>query len=270
MTAMIYLGGKARPEIYKWINALLPPAGKGLYMEPFAGMLGILINRPKSEVELVNDLNGHIFCFWAAIRDHREEFKELCAVTPWCRRTYDTAYADLQAGRFGGDIVKTGWAVYVCLWQGLLHALGQKGWARMFCHGRRGKVWGIDCVPHIETLYERIARVQLESIDAVELLKWTYKKRDSVIYCDPPYGGDAYNGYQTPPLDREAVTEALLKQSGRVAISGYNDDWDHLGWQKHYKRTTFSKVGVAASDQSSERIECLWTNYRTGVKQALF
>ena len=269
MTSLIYLGGKARPEIYKWINALLPQPHRGLYCEPFAGMLGILINRAKSEVELVNDLNGHIYCFWVAIREHREEFKALCAVTPWCRRTYDNAYADLQAGRFGGDVVKTAWAVYVCLWQGMMHALNHKGWARMYCHGRRGKLMGIDFAPHIDALYERISNVQLESTCAVKLLDRIGKEEGAVIYCDPPYE-KTINVYGTPALDREALTDVLLKQKGRVAISGYGEEWDHLGWYKHKKRTTFSKVGVSAKDQSDERIECLWTSYSTGVQQALF
>ena len=73
-----YTGGKARYKLNRWIQSRLPMRTSGLYCEPFAGMLGILLNRPKSKIEIVNDLNGDIVSFWRAVRDYPEELERMC------------------------------------------------------------------------------------------------------------------------------------------------------------------------------------------------
>ena len=77
-----YYGGKARKGLLKWIVARLPVEKNSLYCEPFAGMLSVLLAREKSEVEMVNDLNGDIMAFWTALRDNKDELRDLCYATP--------------------------------------------------------------------------------------------------------------------------------------------------------------------------------------------
>ena len=44
LTALNYFGGKARPGLNKWIRSILPDDRSVTYVEPYAGMLGILRN----------------------------------------------------------------------------------------------------------------------------------------------------------------------------------------------------------------------------------
>ena len=58
-------------------------------------------------------------------------------------------------------------------------------------------------------------------------------------------------------VDRGALFSALRDAKSRCAISGYADEWDELGWQRH-ECATKTNMGAA---QANKRVEVLWTNY---------
>ena len=73
-----YYGGKS--EKFRngngagpWIAKMLPY--RRMYVEPFAGMLGVLLQREKSRIELVNDRDGMISAFWECIRDYPDKLE---------------------------------------------------------------------------------------------------------------------------------------------------------------------------------------------------
>ena len=94
------------------------------------------------------------------------------------------------------------------------------------------------------------------------MLERTAKMADTMIYCDPPYVSRPKTtivyGKGKMPIDVDRISELLLAQKGKVAISGYDDEWDHLGWMcSEYSTEHF---GVATGDRTP-RLEKLWTNY---------
>ena len=64
-------------------------------------------------------------------------------------------------------------------------------------------------------------------------------------------------------LDIDAYTKTLLSQKGRVAISGYRDEWDHLGWERFEWNTRAYPLNDSDEhrDLDWKRTECLWTSY---------
>ena len=69
LMAMQWWGGKAatRPGgSNRWIRSRLPV--RSAYVEPFAGMLGVLLARPRVSVEVVNDLDGRVVNWWTQVR----------------------------------------------------------------------------------------------------------------------------------------------------------------------------------------------------------
>ena len=67
-----YYGNKRRhaPDIWARLGATK------VYVEPFAGSLGVLLNRPRipnGGVEVVNDKNGHVANLWRSIKLHPDE-----------------------------------------------------------------------------------------------------------------------------------------------------------------------------------------------------
>ena len=113
--------------------------------------------------------------------------------------------------------------------------------------------------PRVPRLAERMKGVRLLNLPANDLLEEIVDDDQAVIYCDPPYRDASSYAYAVVKLDRDHTFDLLRSQRGRVAISGYGDEWDDLGWHRHeFETLTMMMPG----DQPSPRTEVLWTNYR--------
>ena len=58
-----------------------------------------------------------------------------------------------------------------------------------------------------------------------------------MIYADPPYPTAAAAHLYARTVDFDRLAETLLAQQGKVAVSGYGDEWDSLGWERHEHHT---------------------------------
>jgi DNA adenine methylase len=94
-----YFGGKT--AIAERIVSLLPPHEH--YVEPFAGSLAVLLAKPPSAMETVNDLNCDLMIFWRVLRDQLADLERVCALTPHSRAernaAYESAPDDLERAR---------------------------------------------------------------------------------------------------------------------------------------------------------------------------
>lgn len=260
LSAMSYWGGKSRPNIRKWINSILPQDTNVCYVEPFAGMLGILLSRPPSKTEIINDVDGHVSNWWEVIRDDPDKLLHLIEFTPHCRSTYEKAYDELLGGQYNDDSIKRAWATFVCVGHGMVHGLGKKGFGVRYSGSTKAN--SDHFTQKIIPLAERLRNVQIENTDACLILERTAKYDFALVYCDPPYAGARTEPYTSRTIDIDRVTDLLMSQKGRVAISGYNDNWDHLGWNKHKMSTCFAPVGEhAGHKETQDRVECLWENF---------
>ena len=225
-------------------------------MEPFAGMLGVLLQRPKAERELVSDLDGRIVNWWRVIRDRRHELMELLALTPRSESEFHAQRENLNHE----DPVRRALATHYVILHSLYCALNSNSFRCAWMPRRHYQIRWPD--RQFEALYERIRDVELMERDAVHALSRTAPYADWTVYCDPPYRDadtDVY-GRDGSCIDREALREALLAQRGAVAISGFGDEWDCLGWMRHERdvdTTTFTSFEKA----TQPRTEVLWTNY---------
>ena len=246
--ALSYLGGKAKTG--RWIANQLPQTTDCTYIEPFAGMLGVLLQRPPSRSEIVNDANERIVNWWQTIRDHPTDVATRLEWTPSSRTDFDNAADSLD----DPDPIVRAWALTVVLSDGFMHTdYGNLSWQPTY------DTTGVKALPgreRLQRLADRIRDVQLENRDACDILERIAKVPQAVVYCDPPYRSSVIGSdmYKTEP-DLNRLTELLQAQQGQVAISGYNDEWDHLGWRKT-PRHVQSAVGARGN-----RLEHLWFNY---------
>ncbi|WP_242550802.1 DNA adenine methylase [Enterococcus hulanensis] len=118
----------------------------------------------------------------------------------------------------------------------------------------------------------RLKEAQIESMDAVELIK-QHNDQDTLIYCDPPYVTsamvDKHYQYDFSLDDHYRLLDAIMKHSGPVMISGYQSDLydDKLKDWLVIKRKT--KVGIT-TEKKSDRTEIVWCNFKPSGQMSLF
>lgn len=273
-----YFGSKQ--TLARRIAALFPPHSH--YVEPFAGSLAVLLGKPPSTMETVNDLDGDLMTFWRVLRDNPAELERVCAMTPHSRGEHQAAYdrpaelPDLERAR----------RVWVCLTQGRGGCLKRTGWRHYL--GPAGSPTGMPgylagYVARMAPACERLARVSLECRPALELIAGYGQAPDVLLYVDPPYlgvtrsGRDAPRGgtrrYQHEMLgdgEHRDLLDALLVCRAAVVLSGYPSalyDESLTGWD----RAAFaSGTGQSARSEWSQRTEVVWSNRPLGDQLGLF
>ena len=264
--ALPYYGGKHPRRLGRWIAPHLPAAR--VYVEPFAGMLGVLLSRPPADIEMASDANGRVVNWWRQIRDAPREFGHLVEYTPRHRDVFEQAWDQVDDPALSD--LERALAFHVIIEQGFTHGDNSlhKGWS---VNKRSEKCMGrFDC-EDVQRLHRRIRLVMFETRDAFAILERWRDVEDCLIYCDPPYGDgvrtDAYAVFDAPC--RERFCEALLAHAGYVAVSGLGSEWDALGWRKITRTIDVAASNVGPQAQRNRNREALWMNY-AAPQMALF
>ena len=272
LAAMRYFGGKssrAPNGTGRWIASQLPQETECLYLEPCSGMCGVLLQRPPSDVEIVNDANHLLVNWWRVVRERPAELARRLEWTPYSRAEYRRCAQALETVVEGypgaeDDPLELARLVTVVVTQGMSAGVFTKngGWRRLTGRAKNEAAY-VGLVGRLERLRARMAHVQLECRDACEVLESLEHHPELVAYVDPPYSGCDHRAYGPFRLDRDRLAKTLLRQRGRVAVSGYGREWDHLGWRRETK-----DVWCAINHRrqaSSKRTEVLWMNYEPVV-----
>ena len=263
---MPYYGGKSpNTAIGKWIISLLPWRFESTYMEPFAGMLGILMGRDRVKSEIINDLDGNVYNWWTQVRDNTDELGKLIQCTPFSRQALMDAHVVLTNP---GDHspVKRAAALHTLLHQGIYRRIGKgkPSWRiSVNPSGGRGTQYEWH---HIMAMGDRIKNVQVENRDALDLLERGCEEPNAVIYCDPPYRTADTSAYGEREADWGRMGEILKTSKAQVAVSGYGDEWDSLGWLKREKEVNLAHIH-GREVRKVQRVECLWMNYQPAKHQ---
>lgn len=244
------------------ILALLPYPASDNYVEPFVGGGSIILNRKPVKRETINDYDERLINYFEVAVSKPEELQAMLDATLYSEVHFARALAALDDRT---DAVRRAWAVAVVCHQRQPFAgatMTDSDWLYEKPHPKgddppRSLTWR-SCLPDLSYVAERLKKVQILQRDAVEVLRKYETNPSADIYCDPPYY-TAFTPYETPDLDVAAMTEALQAQKGRVAVSGINEEWDHLGWQKLALATRH--VWGHKDRAKSKRLEYLWCNY---------
>lgn len=89
MEAVLKFPG-AKNRLAPWILSFIPE--HKVYLEPFAGSLAVLLNKKRSHIETVNDLDGEIVNFFRVMRDTPGTLNWLLKETPYSREEYSHAF----------------------------------------------------------------------------------------------------------------------------------------------------------------------------------
>lgn len=256
MRGLAWPGGKSPLRLGRWVASLLPDPiaerKKQTYIEPYAGMLGVLLSRPPAYLEMINDSDQRVVNWWKVVRDHHDELKRLLRRQPYSSRVlHNEALHDAEHHR---DPIRRALALTVVM---TTSNQPDSGWRGAYIV-RPSRI----TEEVLDLLADRMRMVQLYCGDAVALLERAEKVAQAVLFVDPPYPSTskATRPYAENDVDVPRLAATLRRQKGRVALSGYNTDpWTRLlpGWRREQKPTRATLGGGAGGTRTA----CLWMNY---------
>lgn len=253
-----YYGGKQ--QLAHRIVAALPPHEH--YIEPFAGSLAVLLAKPPSKMETINDLDGDLVHFWRILRDRPRDLIRACAMTPHSRTDYLEAYDRPDAL----DDVERARRVWSVLAQGRSGCLRKTGWRFHIDPDGSSISMGAYMAGYVDRMAavaERLARVSLEARPAREILDAYGADPGVLLYVDPPYlastrSGTNYQHEMPTEAEHRDLAAALAGCKATVVLSGYDSPlYDDLYADWHVTR--FGTItGQGGTRQA--RTEVLWCN----------
>lgn len=254
-----YPGGKnAATGMAGWVANQLPYEYHSTYVEPFAGMLSVLLAREAVHTEIANDADGRVSNWWHAVRDYPDELYHATAFTPYseadflhCKATINEGGVVERARKFAVMLNNSFSAKLVGASVGIqftphTHTPLARTWER----------WMEDC--HL--VAKRLRNVQLLNRDALKIMERLINEDKSVVYCDPPYP-TRINAYGEHTVDYDKMSEILVEMKGMIAVSGVDEEWDHLGWVRNEKKVKRSMNTAVLGKVQADDVEVLWTNY---------
>jgi len=220
-----YFGGKW--AVAPWVLAHLPP--HRIYCEPYGGAASILLRKPRSCIEVYNDLDEEIVTIFRTVQDPvscRALMRRLRR-TPYARREFEAAF---QAS---GDPVIRAQRAIVRAYQSFHHESLFNVKKTTFADARHRT--GEHCKAHewatyprsLATVCRRLQGVVIECRDALEVIR-AQDSPDTLFFADPPYlpstrSKCGYRHEMTRP-EHEALLNRLRSVKGLVVLAGYPSD----------------------------------------------
>lgn len=235
------------------------------YLEPFAGSMAVLFNKPPSAIETVNDLDSNVTNLFACIQEDSEKLARLVMTTPYSRQIYDESYKMDPAMEIllGADRFHKACQFLIKCWMGYGsrtngHKVGWKndvqGRERMYA------LWSWYCLPEwIIEVAERLRCIQIECRPAIEVIQ-RFDYENVFMYLDPPYllhtrSAKQYK-HEMTDADHEELLKITLQSKAKVMISGYESEM-YNDYLSSWKKKTFN----SCAEYGGSRKEVIWMNY---------
>lgn len=236
-------------------------------MEPFFGSGAVLFNKPRSNIETVNDLDGSVVNLFECIKEDPEKLARYIYYTPYAREVYEKVFRERSQDKFERA---TNFYIQLNMGHGFRTNGEKVGW-KNDVQGRERSYASQDWCNLPEKIMqaaERLRGVQIDNRPAIELIP-RFNFENVLIYCDPPYMMETRHGKQyrceMTNREHEELLAILIEHKGKVLISGYDTELYNsmlVGWNK-YETTAYSQV-------CSLKKEVLWINYEPPGKQMTF
>jgi DNA adenine methylase len=202
-------GGKSR--MLKHLLPMVPP--HTCYCEPFAGGLALLLAKPRSSVEVINDRNGDLIALYRCIQYHLPELmRELS-----CLISSRQILKDFIAQPGITEIQRAARFYY-------RNRTSFAGGMRSFAVSRtRGGSTGFHTAKNFDLLGKarpRLDGVVIEHLD-YERCMALYDSANSFFFLDPPYLNarpDAYDGWNEEQITTFAARVRALKGQWIVTL----------------------------------------------------
>lgn len=237
----------------KWIVSHFPE--HRIYLEPFCGSCAVLLAKPKSFIEIVNDLDKRLISMFETLREHPKELAALLWATPYTPENWRNANTSKEALEDARLLIASGQQFYCGNGNTSTWAIDKSPAP----HKPKSSVWADYC-QRILPFAARIKDVQILCEDAIKSIERVKDNPEALIYVDPPYLGheDEYRF----GVDYNALVAVLNDCKAKVIISEYETTINYFpGWHVTRKETSGRARTGAHNTTAKIKTECLIANY---------
>ena len=204
-----YIGGKRR--IAKQLVSLIPR--HLTYVEPFAGGAQVFFHKPRSKVEVLNDLDDEVINFLKVCQRHPRELIRLLRWQPASRRLFDwhqqqppTLLTDVERAARFFYLQKNTWG-------------GKRKRQNFHFAVTKPPSYAPATLPkRLAEVAERLDGVQLEALPYDTVLA-QYDRPTTFFYLDPPYVGVDLYEHNFSDAQFEQLTQRLRTLTGQFLVS---------------------------------------------------
>lgn len=266
-----YPGSKTR--LADWIVSQFPDHER--YVEAFAGSASVLLHKPQSTVEVINDLDNDITQFFRVLRDRGDELADWYASTPFSRDLHGEWTKQFRRGYRPSDPVERA-GRFVYLRTTSVNGVG--GFSTRISD--RNPTNAFQSQPEaIRRFAKRMREVVVENLDYRTLVD-KYDGEDAVFYFDPPYPDVGEQLYEHSHIDHDRFATELAQLDAEWLVS-YQEipaSVESVGTAVlEYETRNNMRAGSdggSHSVQDTERLVCSFdpdsvTQFSTGSQQTL-
>lgn len=280
-----WFGGKSKvaPEVWAALGDV------DNYVEPFAGSLAVLLQRPTApKVETVNDLDHWIVNFWRALQHAPDEVAhyannpvneaDLTARHIWLVNTGRERIARLLGDPDFYDAKVAGWWVWgICCWIGGGWCSGEGPWSsedgqlvHLGSAGRGVKTGEAEILAYLNTLAERLRYVRVCCGDWGRVVTNGALSNGTTVgvFLDPPYDiglrDEVYNTDAEHGNVSTAVREWCIANQDnpryRIVLAGYDGEHTLPGWRvvEWVANRSYGRANSETANSANRKLERLW------------
>jgi DNA adenine methylase len=211
-----YLGGKQF-----MVDTLLPLLPRHrVYVEVFGGAASLLLNKPPSEVEVYNDVDGDLVNLLMALRDHADRLIPLVDSLPYSRKLHHEWREDYVRGVRPEDPVEAA-ARYYLLLSSCFAGGFFKGWRYERQHNSPEAFH--NRAQHLPDIASRLRNVLIDCLDYRRCIA-NWDSEETLFFLDPPYysmQGKQYR-HEFSPQDHEELASLLSSLKAKWLLT-YGD-----------------------------------------------
>lgn len=265
-----WYGGKLR--MVQKINFLIPE--HTAYYEPFMGSAAVLLNHPRSQLEVINDLDADLVHFMKTLAD-RDKGKELVKRLSklWYGKAFFEEAMEWKRKKYKGmDEISRAEMEFILITQSF-NATRKNFSEKAY---KDTNAYRQDICFHIPKVYERLKNVQVINMDGIDLLGKIADNANAFAFVDPPYrkelrgvGADKAYACELPHSEQIRLLKTIRKAKCKIMLCGYKSEkgvdlYDQYllpyGW-KCYKLVDIVKACQVSKGHKDIAKEFIWVNY---------
>lgn len=236
------------PENYEQYN----------YVEPFCGATQVLINKEKSALEIINDIDPAVVKIYQAIRDEPKEYVKRLNKLKFAKETFEKAISSKQSEDYLDFAVN----------EYIARKMSKNGEKEIFVLGQKKMKpdkstldYWVSSITSISDLAKRLNEVHIFNKDAKEVIE-AFDGTNTLVYCDPPYlyetnvSKKVYMSEMSTD-DHIALAHVLNKSISKIILSGRVSPL----YKRLYKDWNIAKATNQHQKKMKNKKEIIWKNF---------